>query len=228
MRALFLFIALATGLVASTTAAVAETARQKLTEAAFFTNNKATALATVNAVEGQSLAELKHSPSDQETKIIRALAVSYRAKLINSRSEALAARTLFEKLVADDAANAEAQAALGGWHIEALATLGTMVGRMALGARRDVGLASLDRAVALGGNRAMFAGLAALLRAELDPNDPRAKALAEAAVKAPTPTPLDRIMQKGANELLVVLKASDHAAIKAKSRLLLPFGKIVR
>ncbi len=226
VRAMILVIAAAASLGLSATGAAAETARQSLTEAAFFTSSRATALAGVNAAEAQSLASLKHSPADQEARITRAIAASYRAKLTNSRGDALAARDLFEKLVADDAGNAEAQAALGGWHVEALATLGSMVGRMALGARRNVGLAALDRAVALGGNRAMFAGLAALLRAELDPTDPRAKSLAEVAVKAPTPTPIDRIMQKGATELLIALKTGNGAAIKAKSRQLLPFGRI--
>lgn len=226
LRALIPILALLASLGLSPARAAGETARQTLTEAAFFTSDKAAALAGVNAAEAQSLTLLRRNPGDAEAKITRALAASYRAKLINSRGEALAARALFEKLVADDAGNAEAQAALGGWHIEALATLGSMVGRMALGARRNVGLAALDRAVALGGNRAMFAGLAALLRAELDPADPHAKSLAEAAVKAPTPTALDRIMQKSAGELLTVMRAGSAAAIKAKSHALLPFGRI--
>lgn len=207
-------------------AAAAENTRQLLIEAAFFTNDKAAALATVNAAEAQSLATLRRNPGDQDAKLTRALAASYRAKLLNSRSEALAARGLFEKLVAEDAGNAEAQAALGGWHIESLATLGGMVGRMALGARRNVGLAALDRAVALGGNRAIYLGLSALLRAELDPDDPRAKTLAEAAFRAPAPTMPDRIMQKSAGELLAALKSGNNAAIKAKARQLLPFGRL--
>lgn len=211
----------------ATPAPASPNARQTLINAAFFTTDRATALAQVRSAE-DAADPVARAPANREAQMTHALAISYRAKLTNSRTDALAARALFEKLAASDPRDPEAQAALGGWHIEGLATLGSMVARMALGARKPAGLAALDRAVALGGNRAMFAGLAALLRAELDPGDQTARSLAEAAVKAATPTPLDRIMQQRAAELLVVLKSGKGAAIRAKAQQLLPFGRLAR
>lgn len=215
----------AAALLASASAQ-AETPRQALIHAAFAVTDRQAALVAVKAAEAHSVATLARLPDDREAQMTRALAVSYRAKLTNNRSDALVARALFEALVKSAPRDPEAQAAIGGWHIEGLATLGTMVARMALGARKPVGLAALDRAVVLGGNRAMFSGLAALLRAELDPADPVARTLAEAAARGSTPTPLDQIMQRNAVELLAILKSGNPAAVKARCRQLLPFGRL--
>lgn len=201
--------------------------RQSLTNAAFFTADRTAALAQIRTAEAASAETLARQPANREAQMTRALAVSYRAKLTRSRTEALRARGLFEALVATDPRDPEGQAALGGWHVEGLATLGSMVARMAIGARRSVGIAALDRAVALGGNRAMFCGLSALLRAELDPADPTARSLAETALRAAAPTPIDRIMQQAAGELLATMSTGNRAAVQAKAQLLLPFGKII-
>lgn len=214
--------------LAAASPVVAETPRQNLINAAFFTTDRDVALAKVKDAEAASVAVLARRPADREAQMTRAMAVSYRAKLTGSRSDALAARAQFEALITTQPRDPEARAALGGWHIESMATLGTMVARMALGARKSVGLGALDKAVALGGDRAMFTGLAALLRAELDPADPAVRSLAEAAVKGSTPTPLDRIMQHHAGELLVLLKTANAAAVKARCQQLLPFGRLTR
>ena len=109
----------------------------------------------------------------------RAMATSYRAKLTRSRADALSAKAQFEALVAKNPRDPEAQVALGAWHLEAVGSLGGLVARAALGARKDTGLDATDRAVALGGDRALFRGIAALLRLSLDPRDPLGASLAE-------------------------------------------------
>jgi hypothetical protein len=85
-----------------------------------------------------------------------------------------------------------------------------------------------DRAVALGGNRAMYPGLAALLRLAIDPDDPRGRVLAEKAAAAATPQPLDRVFQRGAVAILASLKAGDGKATEKLARQLLPFGRLAR
>ena len=120
----------------------------------------------------------------------------------------------------------EAQAALGGWHIDAVAALGGLTARGVLGARKAVGYAATDRAVALGGDRALFTGLAALLRLSLDPDDARGAALANAAVRGTTPTTLDRLMQRRAAELVNALKGGDRRLVQALAKRLLPLGQI--
>ena len=98
--------------------------------------------------------------------------------------------------------------------------------RTVLGADRATGLAALDRAVALGGNRAMFPGLAALLRLQLSADDARARPLAEAAARGTTPTALDAQMQRAAIVVLALLRRGDTAAAHRLAPTLLPLGRI--
>ena len=95
-----------------------------------------------------------------------------------------------------------------------------------MGAQKNVGLSSLDRAIALGGNRALFAGLGALMRLQLDPADARGHALAEQATRGATPTALDRIMQRSATAMLASLRTGSPAQIRALASRLLPLGQL--
>jgi hypothetical protein len=205
--------------------ASAQSARDLLTEASFATTDKAAALARVGAAEQAAARLLQRTPGDREAQLMWATALGYRAKLTGSRADAVAARKRFESLVAQAPDDAERHLALGAWHVGALNKLGTMVGRALLGAQKATAYASLDRAVTLGGGRALFTGLAALLRLELDPADARGRALAEAAVKAPAPTMLDRQMQRAAAAVLVPLRAGRRAEAKLLASKLLPFGR---
>src|SRR3546814_9549632 len=86
----------------------------------------------------------------------------------------------------------EAQAAVGAWNVDAVSQLGSFIAGAALGADRKAGLAAINRAVVLGGDRAMFPGLAALLRLSLNSKDVHARGLAEAAARGTVPTALDQ------------------------------------
>ena len=82
-----------------------------------------------------------------------------------------------------------------------------------LGASRAAGLASLDQAVALGGNHAFFPGYAALIRIKLNSSDvANALRLAQRSVAGQATTPIDRILQQRAARLLPLLQAGDGAA----------------
>ena len=203
----------------------AETPRELLTQAGFVDRDRGIALARINKAATVAGQALSHSPNDQEAAIMQAMANGYRAKLLGNRSEAIAARRQYEALVTRYPRNAEAQAALGAWHVGVIAKLGRFVGRAVAGAQKATGFEALDRSVALGGNRAMFAGLAGLLRLELDPNDARGRALVETASKAPTPTAIDGYVRKAAMAVLVPLRAGDANATKALADKLLPFGQ---
>lgn len=205
--------------------AAAQSARDILTQASFSDGDEASALRRVTAAYAAAGAALARRPDDREAQLMRATALGYRAKLTGNRADAISARHQFEVLVAQNPRDAEAQLALGAWHIGAVKKLGTIVGRAAVGAQRAVGFASLDRAVALGGDRALFPALSALLRLELDPRDPRGRALAEAAAKADIVTPIDRILQRGAVAILTPLRAGDVQATRKLASRLLPFGR---
>ena len=206
--------------------AASAASRDMLTQAVFTARDKAAALTQIAGAEANANATLAKAPHDSEALLTRAMAIGYRAKLNKSRHDALECRAQFEALVAKNPQDPEAQAALGGWHIDAVAALGGLTARGVLGARKAVGYAATDRAVALGGDRALFTGLAALLRLSLDPDDARGAALANAAVRGTTPTTLDRLMQRRAGELVNALKGGDRRMVQALAKRLLPLGQI--
>lgn len=212
-------------LLATVPANAAESARDTLTRTAFVVQDRAAALAQIASVESNAVAVLNRAPGDVEAQLTRAMATSYRAKLTNSRADALAAKAQFEAITTRNPRDAEAQAALGAWHLSAVKSLGGLVARGALGARKASGLDALDRAVALGGPRALFPGLAALLRLALDPKDPTGASLAETAARGATPTALDRILQRRAVQIVATLRSGDTRGVQALANRLLPLGQ---
>lgn len=214
-------------LVAVAAPCAAETPRQLLTRASFGESDKAAALALVDAALAATRAGLRAHPGDAEARLTEAIAIGYRAKLTGSRGEAVAARRGYEALVARNPRDAEAQLALGAWHLGAVHRLGGLVARAALGAKAGEGQAALERAVALGGDRALFAGLAALLLLQADPGSARGRALAEAAARGSTPTANDRHLQHGCATVLAALRAGTRGrALKAVIDRALPLGRI--
>jgi hypothetical protein len=206
--------------------ASAASPRELLTSAAFQARDKQTALASITQSEAEASAQLTRAPNDREAATIRAIALGYKAKLTHSRSEALAARKLFEGLAAANPHDPEAIMAVGTWHMDSIGELGGFIAGVALGAHKATGLAAMDRAVMLGGNRAMFSGLAALSRLALDPKDKNGRRLAEAASRGTTPTALDQIMQRSAVAILVPLRSGNAHAVQALARQLLPLGRL--
>ncbi|WP_340315269.1 hypothetical protein [Rhizorhabdus argentea] len=206
----------------------AATPRQILTEAAFQSRDRASALSLIAEADRGAAALLARDASNHEAALVRAMALGYRAKLTRSRADAMAARRLFERFAAADPRDPDAAAAIGAWHLDSVIALGGLVAGMAIGAKKSTGLAMMDRAVALGGNRALFPGLAALLRLSIDPADPRGRALAETASTAAVVVPIDRIMQRSAAALLVPLRSGDRGATQALAKQLLPFGRLKR
>jgi hypothetical protein len=229
-RRLMKFPALLLGMVlafAAGPAAAAENAREILMTAAFASTDKATALAGIDRALKAADAVLVRSPGDQEARLQHALAISYRGKLTRSRTDIMAARRGFEAVLAADPRSADANMAIAGWHLGSIIELGPLLAATMLGAKRSVGLKALDRAVALGGNRAFFPALACLHRIQLDPGDVRsALNLAETAVKADANTPADRVMQKFAAALLVPLRKGNGGAAAKAAKLLLPFARV--
>lgn len=214
-------------LAASTTATAAEAPRSLLAAAAFQTSDKARALVLV----GQAIAASDHilatRSGDREATLQRAIAIGYRAKLTRSRSDARASLRTFEALAARDPRDAEAQMAVAGWHLDAIDQLGGFMARTALGAKAQTGQAALARAVALDSDRAFIPGLAAMMLIRHDPDDvAKARAWAETAAVAATPTPLDAYAKRSALAILPALRARDGKGAAALARKLLPFGRL--
>ena len=216
---------LALTLVSLPAHAFAETPRDTLTQTAFTARDKAAALSQIATVEAAAVATLARTPGDDEAQMTRAMAVSYRAKLSHSRTDALSAKAQFEAIAAEHPRDAEAQAALGAWHLNAVEALGGLMARGALGARKQAGIDATERAITLGGDRALFSALAGMLRLAIDPKDARGAALVAAAAKGSTPTALDRIMQRRAVQLAAVVMGGNPKLIQALAKRLLPLGQ---
>ena len=210
----------------ATPALAGPTPRELLVQASFVDRDKAVAIARVDAAATAAEATLRAAPDDREAEMIRAMATCYRAKLAHSRADALAGRKLLERLLAKDPRHAEATLALGAWHVGAVYNVGPLMARAVLGARKQVGLDALDRSVALGGGRPFFTGVAGLLRLELDPADPRGRALVERAAQGQVAVPLDRVLQRAAVMMLASLRAGDPAKTQVLASDLLPFGRL--
>lgn len=201
--------------------------RDDLAQVAFVTTDKKAAIAQVNDAIKAADGLLAAKPGDHEAMLQRGVALGYRAKLTKNRNDAIATRKIFEALVAANPRDSEAQMAIATWHLDAVDQLGGLLARTGLGARRPDGEVALDKSVALGNGRAFFPGLAALLRIRMGADQlPRARALAEAALAAPTPTPLDRLMKRDAGLILPLLKAGDAKAAAGLARKMLPFGRL--
>lgn len=202
--------------------------RETLASAAFATTQRSQAMAKVASAHTELETMLARDPGNRAATLERAVALGYSAQLNRSRTDALGARKAFESLVASNPRDADAQMALAGWHLASVATLGPLIARTTLGARKATGMAALERALALGGNRPLYSGYASLALMRIDPEQSvaRARALAEAAVEAPAPTSLDRLMQRSAARMLTPLRAGNVEAAGALAKVLLPFGRL--
>lgn len=218
-------LAALTAAIVLATPVVAATPREMLIQASFQTTDKAAALALVTQAIAAAEAQLAANPNDREAQFQRIIGIGNRAKLTRSPVDAKSARHLLEAYGAANPRDPEGQLAIASWHLDTIDA--GFLATTLLGAKRDLGLAALDRAVLLGQGRAFFAGFAALMRIRHDPRDlARARALAETAAAAPTPTPLDRLAKRDALALLIPLRAGDGKAAAALARKLLPMGRI--
>lgn len=205
----------------------AETPRDLLVGAAFGASDKAGALAAINRAIALSDSILAKQPRDHEAQLQRGIGIGYRGKLTRNRTDAMASRRLFETMAAANPRDAEVQLLLAGWHLDAVDDLGGFVARTVVGARGVTGLEALNRAVMLGGNRASFLGLAAMMLIRYDSDAvPQARKWAEAAMAAPAPMPLDRECKEGAQAMLTALRANNGEAAARIAKQMLPFGRI--
>ena len=203
----------------------AATPREILTQASFQATDKASAIALINQGLAAAEAILAANPRDREAQMQRGVAIGDRAHLTRSPGDAKTARHIFETFLAANPRDPEAHLAIATWHLDTVDA--GFFATTLLGAKKDVGLAELDTAVALGGGRPFFTGFAALMRIRLNPNDVvAARTLAEQAAIAPAPTALDRIAKHAAQEVLIPLRNGDGRTAALLARKYLPFGRI--
>lgn len=220
------FLPTAVAIVALATPSLAQTPRDLLIQAGYQSQSKADALAKVNAALRAADAGLKARPGDPELQLQRALAIGYRGKLTRSRHDVVAARRALEAIVATHPRHAEAQLALGGWHLSAIENLG-LVAKTVLGAREAAGHQALNRAVALGRGSVLIPAYASMTLVEFNPKDTaRPLQLAQAALAAPARSGFDQRMKQAAAQLVPLLRAGNGKAAAQLASKLKPFGRI--
>ncbi len=200
-----------------------------LTEAVFRAPTTARARALLSQVRAEAETALHQNPANHEAAIQQAVAAAWGAMLSGGIGPAREARRLIERQIAVQPDNTEAHLALGAWHSEAVRRVGMLAGPT-VGASRKAGNAALDRAIALGGQRALPSAYGALLRAasgEGKSAGGRAAvlALARRAGQGTTPTTLDAAMRARAQRFVNALATPAANAADAAAPLL-PFAHL--
>lgn len=195
--------------------------------AAWQTPDRARAKALLEQAEQDLARALKLQPGNADALLQQGIVVGYIAKLERSPGTAKRARLQFEAVLAARPADPLALAAMGGWHGEAVVTLGKLLARTALGAKVADSLRFYDRAVATtGGDPAVPIFYASTLLGLSADNGDKAKALLQRAVRARPRDGFERLLQANARAILVPLEKGDIAAAREAARRLGPLGSV--
>lgn len=204
-------------------------ARATLTRAAYFTTDRATAEALIDAAlidarRGQSRDVRALEPLLQE-----GVALGYRAKLQQSPKVAKQAKRVFEAALLLDQKSAFAAMSFGAWNGEPIADLGGFIARTMLGATQDKALKYYDLTLSLDPQNPALPIFYAfnIYRIDDEKYGAKAKALLEASLKLKPQDQFALMLQKSAREVLASMQAGDIAATSRLIRLRQPFGQIL-
>ena len=210
-----------------TSGALVLAARAELSMAAFDSRTKDDAevrLARARALANQALAK---DPGNVTALVQKGIAVGYDAQLRSSPGGAKEARRLFETAVARAPRDALAQAALAGWHGNAVATLGRMMASIVLGAHREPAIQGFELSVKLDPltpvNPVYYAFT---LLALGDEGAPRATQLLTNAAALHPRDAFEALMRRHGLEVLQLLQHGDVRAAREAARRLQPFGQL--
>lgn len=196
-------------------------------EAAYRTPDKARARTLLAQAVADFDAAQKKDPGNFDAIVQRGIAIGYQAKLERAPGLAKQAKKSFETALAKRPGDAVALGAMGGWHGEAVATLGKFLAGTALGAKEGESLKFYDKAVAApGADPAIPVFYASTLLALSADNAPKAKALLERAVKARPADGFDKLMQANARAILAPLAKGDVAGARRTAARLAPMGSV--
>lgn len=145
-----------------------------------------------------------------------AVSLGYQARLLGIvkaklRDMPAQSKAALDAAVADDAKNAYAVSALGGWHIEVVKGGGAFLARTIYGAREDEALALFDRAVKLAPDNVAVHYQIGLSLAGFDFKKYQTRIAAEfkAAVASPPRTAYEKKIRERAGELLSLMDSRD-------------------
>ena len=215
------------GRAEATAASLILAGRSTLTLAGYQATDKARAKEAIAAAERDFDAAIAKAPNNLEARTQKAIAVGYRAKLDRSPGEGKQARQLMEGVLARDTNYPLANAALGGWHGGAVATLGSFLASTLLGASRKDMERYFTVAMAREPKVNIHPVTYAVTLLDIDKgNAPRVRQLLQGAVALPVRDAFDTQNRKAAQQILALLDKGDAKAAQALARRLQPFGTV--
>lgn len=220
--------AAAAGLKENTPESLVIAGRSLMNEAAYEARDRATA----DRLLSQSLAAFDRAlalrPGDQAATLQKGIATGYVAKLARSPGGARAARRLMEAARAKDPNDGLAAAAIGGWHGESIATLGSFIAGTVLGARRGEAIKGFDAALRLDPKSPVHPVFYAFMLLGLDGANaaPRATELLRRAEVLPARDGFEALMKRQAAQVLPLLARGDVRGAQATVKRLQPFGML--
>ena len=202
-------------------------ARAASTRAAWQTAEKLDAKVLLDAANADVGKVLARNPGNLDALLQRGTNTGYIAKLMQSPGLAKDARRDFEAVLAKRPNDPLALAAMGGWHGEAVATLGKFLAGTALGAKEGEALRYYEKAAAsTAADPAVPVFYATTLLNLSAKNAPKAQSLLARAAKAPARDGFERLMQQNARAILVPLEGGDVEAARLLAKKLSPLGSV--
>lgn len=199
--------------------------RAASTLAVYSTPDRVEAKQMLERAEADFAEALKLSPGNQEAVLQQAITIGYRAKLANSPGLAKEARKGIESAIAKNPRDPLALAALGGWHGESVATLGSFVAGTALGAKKAESIRHFDKAMALNPQGPAVPTFYAFTLLALDAdNATQAKALLTRADKTKPADGFEALLQRNARDVLALLAKGDTAGARTLAKRRSPLG----
>ncbi len=222
--------AMAAGAQAGTVESLFVAGRAASTLAAYSTPDKARARALLEEAQDYFATALAKNPDTMKASAIRlqkAIAAGYVAKLDNSPGAAKAVRREFEAVIAARPDDAVALAAMGGWHGEAVATLGKFIAGTVLGAKEKEAISWFDRAMQAEGAGAVVPVFYASTLLNLSSkNAVQARRLLKKAAQGRAEDGFERLVKANGATILKHLQAGDVDAARAAAARLSPLGTI--
>ena len=201
--------------------------RSLLAIAAYRTADKRRAVELCN--EAASLADtaLAKRPGFAPALLEKGIAVGYVAKLERSPGKGKAARKLMDAARTAMPDDALAWAALGGWHGEAVATLGGFLAGSVLGAKKAEAIRAFETALTKPGAGTIVPTYYAFNLLALGGDDAlRVKALLAQASRTTPGDGFEALMKRQAEQVLALLQKNDLAGARTLAKRLQPFGTI--
>ncbi len=213
------------GRAEATPASLILAGRAQLSVAAYQTTDRAKALDLVGTAEKDFDAALAKAPGNVEAQLQKAIAIGYRAKLTKSRTLGKETRARMEAVKAAHPDLALAWAAVAGWHGGAVATLGSFIAGVALGAHAKDAETGFLQAIKLDPNNPVHRTYYAATLLDLDAGNAARAAQVLAPIAAlPVHDGFDGLLKKQGIQLLAAIKAGNATAAQALARRLQPFG----